>query len=99
MDDKLTIKISIGERIYPLVIKRGETKKEETIRHAASLISDNLLNYKKQGYKNKDDYDYLAMTALTFAVKAIENEAKEDLSPFISDLKILNYSLEEAMDE
>jgi hypothetical protein len=53
--------------------------------------------YKKQGFKNKDDQDYLAMTVMTFVVKMMENEEKEDVAPIINEIKKLNFSLEEAI--
>ena len=55
--------------------------------------------YKKQGFKNKDEQDYLAMTVMTFVVKMMENEAKEDIAPIINELKKMNFSLEEVLNK
>jgi hypothetical protein len=99
MDDKLIINISIGERVYPISIDRGDNKREELIRKASQSINDTLLQYKKRGYKNKDDQDYLAMTLIMFAVKLIESEEKEDIAPIINELKKLNFALEEVLEK
>ncbi|MDD3741137.1 MAG: cell division protein ZapA [Bacteroidales bacterium] len=96
-DNKLIINISIGERMYPISIERGDTRREELIRKASQSINDTLLQYKKRGYKNKDDQDYLAMTVIMFAVKLLENESKEDISPIINELKKVNFELEEIL--
>ncbi len=97
MDDKLIININIGERTYPISIKRGDSKQEELIRKASQSINETLLQYKKRGYKNKDDQDYLAMTVIMFAVKMIENEENEDITPIINEIKKINFALEEVM--
>ena len=97
MDDKLIINISIAERVYPISIKRGDSKREELVRKASQSINDSILAYKKQGFKNKDEQDYLAMTVMTFVVKMMENEAKEDISPIINEIKKMNFSLEEVL--
>jgi hypothetical protein len=39
------------------------------------------------------------MTALKYAVLALENDGKEDITPLIDDLKKINYSLEEAINQ
>ncbi len=97
MDDKLIININIGERTYPISINRGDSKREELIRKASQSINETLLQYKKRGYKNKDDQDYLAMTVIMFAVKMMENEEKEDMAPIINEIKKLNFALEEVL--
>lgn len=98
-DNKLIINIGIGERNYPISIERGDSRREELIRKASQSINDTLLQYKKRGYKNKDDQDYLAMTLIMFAVKLMENENKEDLSPVINELKKINFELEEILEK
>ncbi len=97
-DNKLIININIGERIYPISIDRGDSRREELIRKASQSINDTLLQYKNKGYRNKDDQDYLAMTVIMFAVKLMENENKEDLSPIINELKKINFELEEVLE-
>jgi hypothetical protein len=98
-DNKLIITINIGDRAYPISIDRGDSRREELIRKAAQSINDTLLQYKKKGYKNKDDQDYMAMTLIMFAVKLMESENKEDVSPVINELKKINFKLEELLDK
>ncbi len=75
MDDNLRIKVTIGDRVYPLTIKsEGE---EEGIRKAVKKIND-LIKKFEENYEVRDKQDVLAMCALQFAslqeVKSIYNE-------------------------
>ncbi len=90
MDEKLSIKVNIADRYYPLKI---EGKDEEKIRKAAKLINEKILQY-KQKYIDKDIQDFLAMAALQFVTKTIEMDHAVDNSQMIEDLKILNEELE-----
>ena len=56
-DDKLSIRINLADRYYPLKI---EAKDEERIRRAAKLINEKILQY-KQRYVDKDNQDFLAI--------------------------------------
>jgi cell division protein ZapA len=64
----LSIKVNIAGRTYPLTIAREE---EEMIRKAAAEINKNI-DLLKQSYAVKDNQDLLAMTALQFATKSVE---------------------------
>lgn len=99
MNDNLIININIGERIYPISIGRNDSKKEEMIRKASESVNEALLKFKQRGYKGKDDQDYLAMTVLTFAVRLMENEEKEDIAPIINELKKINFTIDEILDK
>ncbi len=75
MEDKLKIKVTIGDRVYPLTIKtEGE---EEGVRKAVKKIND-LIKRFEDNYEVRDKQDVLAMCALQFAslqeVKSIYNE-------------------------
>lgn len=89
MDDKLSIKVNIAERYYPLKIDRDD---EEKIRRAAKQINEKVLQY-KQKYTDKDTQDFLAMAALQFVIQNIESEVKDDSSPLEESLKELNDEL------
>ena len=91
MEDKLSIRISIAERYYPLKVNRDE---EERIRKAAKLINDKLLLY-KQTYSGKDTPDFMAMVTLHFATKFLELEEKMDEAPIIEKIAELNENIEE----
>jgi cell division protein ZapA (FtsZ GTPase activity inhibitor) len=90
MDDKLSIRVNIVDRYYPLKIDR---KDEEKIRKAGKIISDKVLQY-KQKYADKDVQDFLAMAALQYVTKLIELEEKEDGTPLVKSIKELNEELE-----
>ena len=65
MEEKLKIRLSIADRVYPLTI---DPKHEEGLRKAAKNI--NLLVKKfEQNYAVRDKQDVLAMCALQFASK------------------------------
>jgi cell division protein ZapA len=75
MEEKLKIKVTIGDRVYPLTIKNeGE---EEGVRKAVKKIND-LIRKFEENYEVRDKQDVLAMCALQFAslqeVKSIYNE-------------------------
>lgn len=90
MDDKLSIKVNVADRYYPLKIER---KDEEKIRKAARLINEKVLQY-KQRYLDKDVQDFLAMAALQYVTKVIEMEGKTDTTPLEQQLQDLNEELE-----
>lgn len=70
MSEKLKIKISIADRVYPLTI---DPRQEEGLRKAAKSI-DKLLKQFEQSYAVRDKQDVLAMCALQFAAK-VEQES------------------------
>ncbi len=59
MDDKLSIRINVADRYYPLKIDRND---EEDIRRAAKMINEKVLQY-KQKYVDKDIQDFLALSS------------------------------------
>jgi cell division protein ZapA (FtsZ GTPase activity inhibitor) len=91
MDDKLSIKVNVADRYYPLKIERRD---EEKIRKAARLINEKVLQY-KQRYLDKDVQDFLAMAALQYVTRIIEMEDKTDISPLEQKLQELSEELEE----
>ena len=74
MDDKLSIRVNVADRDYPLKV---ETENEERIRKAARLINEKVLQY-KQRYVDKDTQDFLAMAALQYVIRLIEIEESEE---------------------
>jgi cell division protein ZapA len=70
MSEKLKIKISIADRVYPLTI---DPRQEEGLRKAAKSI-DKLITQFEQNYAVRDKQDVLAMCALQFAAK-VEQES------------------------
>ena len=89
MTDKLSIKIKIDGREYPLKVARED---EEKYRKAAKTINDTLVQY-RQKYSSNNTQDFLAMTAFQFALKNIELEEQVDRSPLFDELKKLDEEL------
>lgn len=91
MDDKLSIRVNVADRYYPLKVER---KDEEKIRRAARMINEKVLKY-KQRYTDKDVQDFLAMAALQFVIKVIDNEKENDMSPVFDGVKEIISELNE----
>jgi cell division protein ZapA len=91
MEDRLSIRVNVADRYYPLKIER---KDEEKIRRAARMINEKVLQY-KQRYTDKDVQDFLAMAALQFVIKVIDNEKNDDISPVFNGVKEIVSELNE----
>jgi len=90
MSEKLKIKLSIANRVYPLTI---EASQEEGLRKAAKSI-EVIIKQFEQSYSVRDKQDVLAMCALQFASqveqksidKADVNEHVEEKLNALNDL-------------
>ncbi|TJY34052.1 cell division protein ZapA [Pontimicrobium aquaticum] len=77
MSEKLKIKLSIANRVYPLTI---EPSQEEGLRKAAQKIEAMIKQF-EQSYSVRDKQDVLAMCALQFASQVEQKTIdKENLS-------------------
>ncbi len=92
--DKLSIRVNIADRYYPLKVDRDD---EEKIRRAARMINEKIIQY-KQRYRDKDIQDFMAMAALQFVTKVIESEEKTDISPLVDNIKELDDELGKFLD-
>ncbi|WP_395064563.1 cell division protein ZapA [Flavobacterium sp.] len=63
MDEKLKIKISIADRVYPLTVNMSQ---EESMRSASKKIEVMIKQF-EENYAVRDKQDVLAMCALQFA--------------------------------
>ena len=90
-DDKLTIRVNIADRYYPIKIDKQE---EEKVRKAAKRINDTVLQYRKL-YKDKDSQDFMAMAVLQYVNKLIEFEDKQNIAPFVEEIKEIDSELED----
>ncbi len=63
MDEKLKIKLSIADRVYPLTVNPSQ---EEGLRSASKKI-DVMIKQFEDSYAVRDKQDVLAMCALQFA--------------------------------
>ena len=90
MDDKLKIKLSIADRVYPLTVDRAQ---EEGLRSASKKI-DIMIKQFEESYAVRDKQDVLAMCALQFASqleqkqidKSIDNVETNERLQKINDL-------------
>ena len=88
MTNSLRIKVTIGDRVYPLTIR--DESEEEGIRAAVKKIND-LVKKFEQNYEVRDKQDVLAMCALQFAsqqeVKTVqENVVSEQVENKLREL-------------
>ncbi len=90
MDEKLKIKLSIADRVYPLTV---DLSQEEGLRSASKKI-DVMIKQFEEDYAVRDKQDVLAMCALQFASqleqkkidKSIDNVETNERLKKISDL-------------
>jgi len=73
MSEKLKIKLSIADRVYPLTIP---IEQEEGLRKAAKEI-DAMIKQFEQSYAVRDKQDVLAMCALQFASQTTQKNIEE----------------------
>ena len=90
-EDKLSIKVNVGDRYYPLKIAVAD---EEKIRVAVKRINDKVAQY-RQRYTDRDVQDALSMATLQFVIRLIEQEERTDVDPVVEDL----YGLDKQLDE
>ncbi len=88
MTNSLRIKVTIGDRVYPLTIR--DESEEEGIRAAVKKIND-LVKKFENNYEVRDKQDVLAMCALQFAsqqeVKSVqENVVSEQVENKLREL-------------
>jgi cell division protein ZapA len=94
MDDKLSIRVNVADRYYPLKVERLD---EEKVRRAARMINERVLQY-KQKYTDKDVQDFLAMAALQYVIKLIEEEEKLTSDYLPGALKELTQKIETVLE-
>ncbi len=76
MDEKLKIKISIADRVYPLTV---DASQEEGLRSASKKI-DAMIKQFEQNYAVRDKQDVLAMCALQFASQVEQTQIDSSLN-------------------
>jgi cell division protein ZapA len=97
MDEKLKIKISIADRVYPLTV---EMSQEEGLRSASKKI-DVMIKQFEENYAVRDKQDVLAMCALQFASQVEQKQANTsiDSSATLEKLKKINDLLFEYLEK
>lgn len=103
MSNKISIKVVVAGRTYPLTVSQGE---EERIYKAADDINKSI-KLLKESYAVKDMQDLLAMTALQLSAKSntvkttegtvpSSNQSKEELEEIGRELQTLLEQIEQA---
>ncbi len=97
MDEKLKIKISIADRVYPLTVNMSQ---EEAMRSASKKI-DVMIKQFEENYSVRDKQDVLAMCALQFASQLEQKNVSNaiDGSESIERLSKLNSLLDEYLNQ
>lgn len=95
MSEKLNIKISIADRVYPLSI---ESSQEEALRSASKKI-DKMIKQFEQSYAVRDKQDVLAMCSLQFASQTEQKsiDTTEDQENSLKRLQNLDRKLSELL--
>ena len=96
MDEKLKIKISIADRVYPLTV---DFSQEEGLRSASKKI-DIMIKQFEENYAVRDKQDVLAMCALQFAsqVEQKQIDSTIDVIDTIERIKKINALLDQHLD-
>jgi cell division protein ZapA len=86
--DKLKIKISVADRVYPLTI---DPSREEGLRKAAKSI-EAMVKQLEKSYAVRDKQDVLAMCALQFAAKSeqVSIDSNIDVEEAKTQLELLD---------
>ena len=97
MDEKLKIKLSIADRVYPLTV---EMSQEEGLRSASKKI-DAMIKQFEENYAVRDKQDVLAMCALQFASQVEQKQVANSIdgSVTLERLKRINDLLFEYLEK
>jgi cell division protein ZapA len=92
MDDKLKIKISIADRVYPLTV----TPEQEEGLRAASKKIDAMIKQFEESYAVRDKQDVLAMCALQFAAQTEQKglDRSAEIDEAMAKLKLMDDKLD-----
>ncbi|MFY9116044.1 MAG: cell division protein ZapA [Bacteroidales bacterium] len=93
-DNKLSIKISIADRYYPLRIERED---EEMVRAAAQRINQRIEKFNVK-YSGQDNQDALAMASLQFVMSLLNYEKADDMHQLTTEIASLNNFLGEYLE-
>ncbi|KGO84481.1 MULTISPECIES: cell division protein ZapA [Flavobacterium] len=97
MDDKLKIKISIADRVYPLTVTPSQ---EEGLRSASKKI-DAMIKQFEESYAVRDKQDVLAMCALQFAAQIEQKQIDKftDVKDAFEKLQLMDEKLGNLLDD
>jgi len=92
-NDEFKIQLKVADKVYPVFCKRSE---EGLYRRAATAINEKIIQYgsKFSGAK-LEKKDLLAMAAVHISMENIFMKQKEDTSPLMEKIELLDKELEE----
>lgn len=93
MKKKISVKIPVGGRMYPLTI---EMEEEESIRKAAKEIDESIKKLRGT-YAVTDPQDLLAMTALQAVSELKKNTSDTQLNQCIKSLEQIDNQLDDLL--
>ena len=95
MDEKLKIKISVADRVYPLTVDPAQ---EEGLRSASRKI-DAMIRQFEENYAVRDKQDVLAMCALQFAAQVEQKQIDKsvDVESALDRLRAMNDKVDELL--
>ncbi len=95
MKNKLKIKVSIANRVYPMTVAPDQ---EEGLRLAARKIN-RVIKHFEENYAVRDKQDVLAMSALQFAsnIEQVQLDNNQHQSEIEERLENLNQKLKDFM--
>jgi cell division protein ZapA len=94
MSDKLKIKLSIADRVYPLSV---DAEQEESLRQAAAQLHKMVKQF-EANYAVNDKQDVLAMCALQLANTVnLKNRDQHNYQSSVSQLKALSNAIDNAL--
>ena len=92
-NDEFKIQLRVADKVYPVFCKRSE---EGLFRKAATAINDKILQYSSRFSGAKLELkDLLIMAALHVSVENLLMKQKEDTSPLLEKIELLDKELEE----
>ena len=95
-NDEFKIQLKVADKVYPIFCKRSE---EGMYRKAATAINDKIFQYSSKFSGSKLEIkDFLAMAAVHISVKKTFMKQKEDTSPLLERIKLLDKELEEYLE-
>ena len=92
-NDEFKIQLRVADKVYPIFCKRSE---EGLYRKAATAINDKIFQYSSKFSGAKLEMkDLLAMVAVHISVENQFMKQKEDTSPLLERIELLDKELEE----
>jgi cell division protein ZapA len=92
-NDEFKIQLRVADKVYPIFCKRSE---EGLFRKAATAINDKIFQYSSRFSGTKFELkDLLAMAAVHISVENMLFKQKEDTSPLLEQIELLDNELKE----